>query len=63
MKIITPKYSALVAILLACGLSSCVDRDYKLLGDINTDVATDLTLVAPVAQSHLNLLEALPDSF
>lgn len=44
-------------------LSSCVNKDYNLTGDIDYTISNEMTLVGPIGHSNIKLFEALPDSF
>lgn len=42
--------------------ASCVNRDYKLTGDIDWSVGADMSVVAPIGHCRLKLIDVLPDS-
>lgn len=42
--------------------TSCVNKDYKLTGDIDWTVSSDMSIVAPIGHTQLKLLDLLPDS-
>lgn len=49
--------------LLSCCLFSCVNPNYSLLEEIDTEIGLDMTLAGPIGHSNLNLIKMLPDSF
>ncbi|MBO4370020.1 MAG: hypothetical protein J5808_01490 [Paludibacteraceae bacterium] len=43
-------------------LTACIDHDWNM-NDIDTKIGLNTTLVAPVAHSHIKLVEALPEAW
>lgn len=52
---------AFVSIATVVTISSCVDKNYKVLG-VDT-ISNEMTLVGPIGHTNIKLFEALPDSF
>lgn len=50
-------------LIMSLFMVSCVNKDYRLLGDIDLTIGGDMTLVGPVGHSKVKLFEVLPDSF
>lgn len=59
-KIFTPVIISLLAVLV---VTSCVNKEYRLLGDIDATIGSDMTLVGPIGHTKTKLFEVLPDSF
>lgn len=59
------KHSHLLPLLIiaALAVTSCVNKEYTLLGDIDTTIGSDMTLVGPIGHTKTKLFEVLPDSF
>lgn len=59
------KHSHLLPLLIiaALAVTSCVNKEYTLLGDIDTTIGSEMTLVGPIGHTKTKLFEVLPDSF
>lgn len=59
------KFSHLLPLFVIASLAvtSCVNREYKLLGEIDTTIGSEMTLVGPIGHTKTKLFEVLPDSF
>src|SRR5574344_2064180 len=53
----------ILTVLLSFCLFSCVNPNYSLLEEIDTEIGLDMTLAGPIGHSNLNLIKMLPDSF
>ena len=50
-------------VIAALAVTSCVNKEYRLLGEIDTTVGSEMTLVGPIGHTKTKLFEVLPDSF
>ncbi len=43
--------------------SACVNKDYKVLGDVNWTVGAEMSILGPAAHTKIKLFEPLPETF
>jgi len=51
----------IILLVSALALASCVDNNYRLTDNIDMTIGSDMTIVGPIGQSHMKLIELLPD--
>ncbi len=52
-----------ISVVISAVLSSCVDKKYEVLGDIDWTMGADMTIVGPAFHTKIKLYEPLPSEF
>lgn len=55
--------SSFVVLIISVILSACVNKDYKVLGDVDWTVGAEMSILGPAAHTRIKLFEPLPETF
>lgn len=54
---------SIFVLLVSVFLTACVNKDYKVLGDVDWTVGAEMSILGPAAHTRIKLFEPLPETF